>query len=559
MTTPSTIRLADMLAALPDATIDGATDVAISGVAYDSRRVQPGGLFVAIRGQHADGHRFIGQALERGAAAIVYDDPAARTGYDSQATFVRVPNSRAALSPIAAAWYGWPGRALRVIGVTGSKGKTTTSTLIAHVLDQDGHRSGLMTTVDFKIGPRWIENTTRQTTPEALEIQQMLREMADDGCDFAVVEASSHGLSPQWNRVGDCNFDVAVITNITHEHLDYHGTFEQYRADKARLFALLSASASGGAAPASGADAPPCPTGGEGSIFPSPPVGEGQPPQRQGEGPKVPKTAVVNLDDPNAQYFIDAAGDAQIITVAINNPLAAVRPRDLELTRDGVRFVAVSPWGEVPVELGIPGEFNVLNALAAVAVGLAEGISVDGIAAGLRGVRGVNGRMERVELGQPWTVVVDYAHNPDSFERVMGMMRPLTQGQLISVFGSAGERDQAKRAIQGSISGRFCDLSILSDEDPRDEDPVTILREIAAGVEQAGKREGTGYLIIPDRRAAVREAFRRARPGDVVLLLGKGHESCILYERGRTLPWNERAEAEAALRAMGYGDSSHRE
>lgn len=505
------MKLAQLIADLPDATVLGSADVEVNAITYDSRKVEPGSLFVAIKGAHVDGHRFIAQALAQGAAAIVYQDAGAIDPATAPAaTFVRVPNSRAALSPIAAAFYGYPGRSLRVVGVTGSKGKTTTSTLIAHVLDTEGHTSGLMTTVDFKIGPRWWSNLTRQTTPEALEVQQMLREMLDGGCDFAVVEASSHGLSRQWNRVGDCDFDVAVLTNLTHEHLDYHGTFEQYRRDKARLFELLHADSAQG----------------------------------------IRKTAVINLDDPNAEFFIAAAGSADVITYALHHPSAMVRPYDLDLSRDGVRYTAATPWGDVEIELGIPGEFNVLNSLAALSVGLSQGISGQAIAAALRGVGGVNGRMERVELGQPFTVVVDYAHNPDSFEQVMGMLRPLTSGKLISVFGSAGERDHEKRAIQGEIAGRYCDLVVIADEDPRDEDPQTILSQIASGVRQAGKQEGRDYLLIADRARAIREAFSRAQPGDIVLLLGKGHESCILYEGGRKLPWSERGEAEQALREL---------
>jgi UDP-N-acetylmuramoyl-L-alanyl-D-glutamate--2,6-diaminopimelate ligase len=509
------MNLAQLIADLPEASITGSHDVAITSVAYDSRKVVLGSLFVAIKGSHVDGHKFISQALKQGAAAVVYEDESALAQVPRDvATFVRVPCSRAALSPIAAAFYGYPGRLLRVVGVTGSKGKTTTSTLIAHVLDSEGHTSGLMTTVDFKIGPRWWSNLTRQTTPEALEVQRMLREMVDAGCDFAVVEASSHGLSPQWNRVGDCDFDVAVFTNLTHEHLDYHGTIERYRRDKARLFELLHAR-----------------NGGRGAR----------------------KTAVINLDDPNAEYFIAVAGSADVITYALRHPDAMVRPYDVELTRDGVRYTALTPWGDVDIALAIPGEFNVLNSLAALSVGLSQGISGAAIAAALRDVGGVNGRMERVELGQPFTVVVDYAHNPDSFEQVMGMMRPLTTGKLISVFGSAGERDHEKRAIQGEIAGRFCDLVILADEDPRDEDRAAILAEIATGVQRTGKCEGQDYLVIPDRAQAIRQAFNYAQAGDIVLLLGKGHESSILYEGGRKLPWSERGEAELALREMGFG------
>lgn len=505
------MNLAQLIATLPEAKVVGSLETPITEIAYDSRAVQPGSLFIAIKGTHVDGHDFVAQALDQGAAAVVYDDEAVFALIDPQvAAFVRVPNSRAALSPIAAARYGYPGRELCVVGVTGSKGKTTTATLIAHVLDQQGYRSGLMTTVDFKIGPRWWSNQTRQTTPEALEVQQMLRAMADDRCNFAVVEASSHGLSERWNRVGDCSFNVAVLTNITHEHLDYHGTFEQYRADKARLFELLHT-----------------------------------------DQPEARKLAVINLDDPNAQHFIDAAGAAEIVTYALHNPAALVRATDVQLDRDGIRYTAVTPWDDVPVALGIPGEFNVLNSLAALTVGLAQGIDGAACAAALRAVGGVNGRMERVELGQPFTVVVDYAHNPDSFEQVMGMMRPLTQGQLISVFGSAGERDHEKRAVQGTIAGRYCDLVIIADEDPRDEASETILEQIAAGVRAAGKREGDGYLKIADRAQAIRAALRRAQPGDIVLLLGKGHETSIIYEGGRKLPWLERSEAEQALRELG--------
>jgi UDP-N-acetylmuramoyl-L-alanyl-D-glutamate--2,6-diaminopimelate ligase len=506
------MNLCQLLAGLPNTHITGPLDIPIADIAYDSRKVTPSSLFVAIKGTHVDGHHFIAQALERGATAVVYEDEAALSSAASHsATLVRVPNSRAALSPIAAAFYGYPGRELRVVGVTGSKGKTTTSTLIARVLDQQGYSSGMMTTVEFKIGPHWWSNTTRQTTLEALEVQQMLREMANAHCDFAVIEASSHGLSAQWNRVGDCAFDVAVITNLTHEHLDYHGTLEQYRRDKARLFELLHADTSKGR-----------------------------------------KTAVINLDDLHASHFMAAAGQADIITYAIHNPAAMVRPYDIDLTREGVCYTAKTPWGDIAIKLGIPGEFNVLNSLAALCAGLSQGVAPDACAIALRAVSGISGRMERIELGQPFTVIIDYAHNPDSFEQVMSMLRPLTQGRLISVFGSAGERDREKRPRQGAIAGHYCDLVIITDEDPRDEDREAILEGIAAGVRQAGKIEGRGYLKIADRAQAIREALGRAQPGDIVLLLGKGHESCIIYEGGRTLPWSERAEVEQILHEMGF-------
>ncbi len=489
--------------------------VEVTGVAYDSRKVEPGCVFVAIKGTHVDGHRYIGQAIDRGAVAVVYQDQVPVDGLRGPA-LIRVPDSRVALSPIAATFYGDPAGELRVVGVTGTKGKTTTSTLCAHVLDAEGHRSGLMTTVDFKIGPRWWENTTRQTTPEALEVQAMLRDIAAAGCDYAVVEASSHALSPRWNRLGDCRFDVAVFTNVTHEHLDYHGSVEQYRRDKARLFEMLAES---GAA----------------------------------TGRKRRKTAVVNLDDPYADLYLGAAGpDVERVTYGLDHRDALVRAVDIHATRDGTTYIAQTPWGSGTISLRLPGTFNVSNSLAALAVGLAEGIAFESCAAALAGISGVTGRMERVEMGQPFTVIVDYAHNPDSFDKVMRMLRPLTSGRLIAVFGSAGERDREKRPIQGRIAGELCDFLVITDEDPRDEDREAILEEIAAGARAAGKREGDGYLKIADRAAAIRAAFDQARPGDIVLLLGKGHESSILYEGGRKLPWLERSEAEQALREAGY-------
>lgn len=502
--------------------IDGESslDPQITGISYDSRTVAPGHLFVAVSGSHVDGHRYIPQAIARGAVGIVYQDRDALVETDD-AVFIQVSNSRVALSPIAAAFFDYPAADLRVVGVTGTKGKTTTSTLCAHVLDAPPHRSGMVTTVEFKIGPQWRDNTTRQTTPEALEIQTMLRDMVNDGCDHAVVEASSHGLSAGWNRLGDCLFDVAVFTNVTHEHLDYHGTVEQYRRDKARLFEMLS------------------------SVGP------------RHSAIKDRKVAVINRDDPHADLYIAAAGAAEVITYAIEHPLATIRAVDIEQSPAGVLYTAVTPWGSTRIRMRLPGVFNVHNSLAALAVGLGEGIPLDSCVTALEAVPGVTGRMERVELGQPFTVIVDYAHNPDSFEKVMSMMRPLTTGQLIAVFGSAGERDRQKRPIQGAIAAEYCDFLVITDEDPRDEQPEEILQEIAAGAEKAGKQSGSGYIMIADRAVAIRTAFQRAQPGDVVLLLGKGHESCIYYDHGRKLPWSERVEAERALREQGYGEGEN--
>jgi UDP-N-acetylmuramoyl-L-alanyl-D-glutamate--2,6-diaminopimelate ligase len=530
------MRLHQLLAGLPAAQISGPADIEISSIAYDSRAVQPGGLFIAINGFHSDGRAFIPQALERGAVAIVVEQLRPGVGgwglgVGSQndphpPTFVAVQNTRTALAPIAAAFYGHPGAAMRVVGITGTDGKTTTTFLTSAVLEASGRSTGMMGTVDFKVGARQWANETRQSTPEAPEVQALLREMADAGCGYAVVEATSHALSARWNRLGGCAFDVALLTNVTHEHLDFHGSVEQYRRDKARLFEMLGE--------------------GVGSWE----VGVGD------ENSKLKtqnsKLAIVNADDPHHQMFLDAApASAQRLTYAVHSP-ADVRAYDVVSSAAGLRFGVETPWGGAQLNLKLTGDFNVSNALAALTVGLAEGVPIGACVTALEAIPGVRGRMERIEQGQPFTVLVDYAHTPGAFEKLMSIVRPLTNGQLIAVFGSAGERDREKRAIQGAVAARFCDFLVLTDEDPRLENRDAIIDEIAHGAEQAGKREGSGYLRIPDRPAAIRAAFAHAQPGDIVLLLGKGHEACIIYGDTKT-PWDEAGEARAALRELGYG------
>jgi len=486
----------------------------IAGIVYDSRAVTPGALFVAYRGFHTDGHAYIPQALERGAAAVVYEDPA----WDGRVPVpaLRVPNARVALAPLAAAFYGHPGRRMRIVGVTGTDGKTTTTFLTSVALEAGGAITGLMGTVDFKIAGRMWANDSRQSTPEAPEVQALLRDMAEAGCTYAVIEATSHALSARWNRLAGSAFDVAVLTNVTQEHLDFHGTVEQYRRDKARLFEML-AEFNDAAAPF-----------------------------------KQRKIAIVNADDPHHRMFLDAAPvSAERLTYAVHAH-ADVRAEDVRSTRDGLRFRVTTPWGVADARLRLTGDFNVWNALAALTVACAEGVPLDRCLAALERAPGVRGRMERIEAGQPFTVLVDYAHTPGAFEKLFRIVRPLTEGQVIAVFGSAGERDRAKRPLQGEIAGRFCDLIVLTDEDPRLEDRMAIIAEIAAGAEAAGKRIGETCLCIPDRALAIRTAFAYARPGDIVLLLGKGHEGSIIY--GTTpVPWDEAAEARRALAELGFG------
>jgi UDP-N-acetylmuramoyl-L-alanyl-D-glutamate--2,6-diaminopimelate ligase len=507
--------LREMLAGVAVLRADGPLDIPIAGLAYDSRKVVPGGLFVAIKGYHADGHAYVEQAVASGAAAVVVDARQWDEPTPDGVTLVAALDSRVALAPLAAAFHGYPASRLQTVGITGTKGKSTTTDLTSQVLDGCGRRSGLISTVDFKIGPRRWANSTRQSTPEAPDIQGLLAAMLADGCDTAVIEATSHALSARWNRLGGCMFNVAVFLNITHEHLDYHGSFEQYRADKARLFELLGERA---------------PRGG----------------RRKG-----PLWAIGNADDPSCPVFLAAAPSAaNRLTFGLRAP-ADVRGRDVQAGPSGAALAVYTPWGSAELRLGLPGLFNVSNALAALSVALSQGASLEQAAAALGTARGPRGRMEPVVMGQPFDVIVDYAHNPDSFAQVFGMLRPLTSGRIIAVFGSAGERDVAKRAIQGEIAGRACDLLVLTDEDPRGEDREAIIAQIAAGAERAGRRLGDGYRIIPDRSAAVAEAIGAARAGDLVLLLGKGHEGSIIYG-DHSLPWDEAAEARRALAHLGY-------
>lgn len=500
-----------LLADLPDLArwgrIVGDPDVPVRSIAYDSRLVAPGDLFVALRGFATDGHRYLPQALDRGAIAALTEAPVADPRLRCN---VVVDDTRAALAQIAAAFYGEPSRRLGLIGVTGTKGKTTTTFLIESLLARAGRRTGLIGTVDIKIGPDRWSNPVHQTTPESIEVQRYLRAMVDADVEWAVLETSSHGLG--MHRVDRCAYDVAVLTNVTHEHLDFHGTYEHYLAAKARLFDHL--------------------------------VEEG------GKTPARPRWAILNADDPGAASLLARPKRAPQLTYG----LAAgcdVRATEVELSPTGISFTLRSPWGERAVRLPLLGQFNVSNALAAATTTLAVGLPPDAVVEGLARFEGVPGRLQRVEAGQPFLVIVDFAHNADSLAQVLRLLRPLAPGRLIALFGSAGRGDVAKRAMMGRVCAELADFGIFADEDPRTEDPAAILAGIAAGAAAAGWVEGRDYERIADRRAAIERACALARPGDAVLLAGKGHENTIAYA-DREIPWDEAAEARAALAHLGY-------
>ncbi len=484
----------------------------LAGVADDSRRVVPGALFVALPGDHVDGHDFAPAAQAAGAVGAIVERPIAGL----EGVQLVVERSAAALATAAAWWYRDPSHELSVVGVTGTDGKTTTSFLAAAVLEAAGIATGLVGTVETQVGPVRAATPGHVTTPGALELQRLLRAMVTAGDRAAVIETTSHGLAAE--RVGGIAYDAAVFTNLSHEHLEFHGSFEAYRAAKLSLFERL------------------------GTARPAKPVDR-------------PRIGVVNADDPAAGGFVEATRSADARPVTYGTAAGAdVRLTQLSETGQGLRLGVQAPGWDGEVEVPLAGRFNASNALAAIALGLGWGLDPSDVRAGLASVGRVPGRMERIDHGQPFEVVVDYAHTPASLAMVLDLLGPRAAaggGGVIAVFGSAGERDLEKRPMMGRIAGERCRLVVVTDEDPRGEDRQAILDEIAAGAEAAGLRRGADLLVVADRSQAIREALARARPGDVVLLAGKGHESSIIGPAG-PLPWDERAAAEAALGSLGY-------
>lgn len=533
-------KILERRGAAPDGTL---LDPVIAGLAYDSRRVGPGFLFFALPGLHADGHRFVPAAIDAGAVAVVHRDPLPE--YRSGVVYLRVADPRFSMSPLAAAFYGWPSSDLAVVGVTGTEGKSTTVYLCYQLLDLAGEKAGFVSTVQYRTGEEERWNPEHQTTPEATQVQASLAAMRDSGKDYAVLEASSHGLSPRTNRLGDVDFDVAVMTNVTHEHLEFHGTWEQYRQDKANLFRSLDRihsldRRSGGPAISVAGDA--------GSPGPEGHVAAGR---------TAPRFGVANADDPSFGYFASATAAPVRSFSAAGKPLADGTPADLA-ARDIVARPDGNDWTLFEKATGrayavadrLPGAFNVGNIMAALLVvaGLLERPVEDLIPLVPR-LRPVRGRMTAVLAGQPFEVIVDYAHTPSSFETLFPPIRSRAEGRIFALFGSGGERDTAKRPRQGRIAADWCDVLVLADEDPRGEDPMALLEEIAAGCPE--KRRDEDLFLIPDRATAIRKAFALAGPGDIVLLLGKGHENSIIYA-DKTIPYDEIAEAERALGELGY-------
>ncbi|MEX1158055.1 MAG: UDP-N-acetylmuramoyl-L-alanyl-D-glutamate--2,6-diaminopimelate ligase [Thermomicrobiales bacterium] len=497
----------ELAATLPDASVTGDPLIPITDVSFDSRTVRPGGLFVAIRGGYTDGHLFLAAARAAGAVAALVEPDTPIELLEGYRAIVRARNTRAALARVATRWFDNPCRALTLIGVTGTDGKTTTCHLIEALLRERGLVSGIVSTVAIRAGVRELQRTSGRTTPESLDVQHYLARMRDDRVDAAVLETTSHGLS--MHRVDGCLFDIGVVTNITHEHLDFHGTLERYRDAKAGLLRRVAAA---------------------------------RPAGKRG-------VCVLNLDDEGTRAIAEAADGAETLWYsATGDRNAAVWADGVETRADGSRFAPRTPAGEVIVDLRLPGSWNIANALAAASVGHALGMEPEQIGAGIGALGAVPGRMQRVDAGQPFTVIVDYAHTPDALRMALGEARKLTCGRVLVLIGAAGEADIAKRPTLGAVAQALSDFAVFASDDPRFEDPQAIIAAIAAGAIQAGGKDGRDFLCVEDRRAAIVELIDHARPGDVVVLAGKGHERSQLYG-AVACPWDDVAVARDAIEA----------
>jgi UDP-N-acetylmuramoyl-L-alanyl-D-glutamate--2,6-diaminopimelate ligase len=486
--------MSELLAALPDKTVVGAPPPSVQGLSADSRTVRPGDCFVAVPGLRQDARRFVPEAVRRGATLVITEGaPLA----EIPVAQILVPSARAALGRVADVYYGQPSRRLTIVGITGTNGKTTTSYLVEALLHARGLRTGVLGTIQYRLGDRALP--AGQTTPEALELQSMLARMCESGVRGVAMEVSSHALALA--RVDELAFDVAVFTNLTQDHLDFHGTLQEYRRAKRRLFELLERS------------------------------------------PKSCRAAVVNADDPSGAEMTRGL-TVPLLTFGFGEG-TTVRAVEWSSTIEGVRLVAATPRGPVTLRSPLIGEHNVMNLLAGVGTGLALGLGPDVIGRSLAGVGTVPGRFEQVRAGQPFLVIVDYAHTPDALERVLGTARKLTRRRLGVVFGCGGDRDRGKRPIMGEIAGRLADRIWVTSDNPRTEPPEAIIDEIMTGLRRAGsegraEREG-------DRRRAMAAALGWAGSDDAVVIAGKGHETYQVVGT-ETLAFDDREVARQILR-----------
>lgn len=551
-------------------------EIPITNLVFDSREVTTDSLFFALPGTHIDGNKFISEAILAGANAVIYQGTLSPGNQEDIAkaiikrsiqnemsqdkikfspVLINVADSRYAMAPVSSTFYDNPSERMVVLGVTGTEGKSSTVSFIWQLLRACGKKAGFISTVEYSLGGEAIPNPQHQTTPEAPIIQHHLNEMLMNGCDYAVVETSSHGLSSKLNRCGNIMFDCGVFMNVTLEHLEFHKNFETYRSDKANLFRALDK--------------------------------HNHIKTIQGQKKKINSIGIVNLEDPSAKYFIDAtnhpvygftslgkAGKAasESENTRISLPEIPANLRYMTATnivsdtygisfdvdadgKDGIyaeNYNSATPREHVKfsVKASIPGAFNAYNLMASItAVSSVTGLSFEDVASRVSTLAPIKGRMTVINEGQPFEVIIDYAHTPSSFETIFPPLRKRCSGKIFSVFGSGGERDVTKRPLQGQIAAKYCDVVVLADEDPRGEDPVELLKQIAAGAEKEGKIMDKNLFIIHERQKAIREVFKMAQKGDIVLLLGKSHENSIIY-KNYTMPYDEISEAKQALKEI---------
>ncbi len=534
----------------------------IESLVFDSRDVKENSLFFALPGTHTTGNKFIAAAIKSGASVIVFQDTVSEqekadiqsavqervAGGKCVPVFINVQSARFVMSPLSAAFYDNPSKKLIVFGVTGTEGKSSTVAFIWQLLRLAGFKAGFISTVQYSLGGDAVANPEHQTTPEAPIVQRELYEMLQNGCKYAVVESSSHGLSTKLNRLGNVLFDCALFMNVTLEHLEFHGTYEQYKSDKANLFRALDA--------------------------------HDHVKLIDGKEVHVPSVGIVNLEDPAAAYFKSCTSKKVIGFTTegkagkqageeleakplplIPSDMPYLAARNIASARFGISFSIhrfenhnslANENRVIHVKAPLPGAFNAYNIMAAlIAVHCMSDISLEELSALAEKMTPVKGRMTVIDKGQPFEVIVDYAHTPSSFETIFPPVKKRCTGKMICLFGSGGERDLKKRPLQGEIAAKFCDTVILTDEDPRGEDSMELLEQIAKGSRKAGKTDGEDLFLIPDRPKAIRKAFSLAKAEDIVLLLGKSHENSIIY-KDHVMQYDEISEAVKALAELGY-------
>ncbi len=479
--------LSQLAESLPTREIRSAADPDIISVVYDSRHAAPGSLFVCIRGEKFDGHDFIAQVIAAGASALVVERPE-RVPADAHIPVVVVPNTRDALPVLASTFYDHPSRRLKLVGITGTNGKTTTTYLIESMLRHAGRPTGVIGTLGALMNG--VEIETGRTTPESVDLQALFAKLVSEGIGSAVMEVSSHALYMQ--RTVGCEFDIGVFTNLTQDHLDFHKTMDEYFDTKLKLFREYPKSSD------------------------------------------KPFTSVVNIDDPYGERVVHAtAGKA--LTYGVRGP-ADIRASGINATARGIEFHAVCPAGEFDVQMRLGGLFNVYNSLAAIGVGVALGLNIDEIRAGLEAVPAVSGRFESVDCAQDFAVIVDYAHTPDGLENVLRSAREIAGNRLLVVFGCGGDRDRAKRPIMGRIASELADVCIVTSDNPRTEEPQAIIDEVLTGIN--GSRRAS-VEVVADRRDAIGRALEAASAGDIVVIAGKGHETYQIF-KDRTIHFDDR-------------------